>query len=128
VDPQTPYTNVILHIVYLGSSILWWYPFPRPKRRQEESEMDNKDQVSILPGTDGLAAFLKPDTHCLETKLHVLSVGPSAMEEHTEGNVDEESALYTASKLDLQEILQKHGISSSLTFDKKTNGEEDREK
>jgi hypothetical protein len=42
------------------------------------------------------------------------------MEEHTEGSVDGESTLYTSSKLDLQDILQKHGISSSLTFDEKT--------
>ena len=60
-------------------------------------------------GIDGPAAFLKPDAQDLETKLHVLSVGSSATEEDTEGNVDGESTLDTVSKPDLQEILQKHG-------------------
>lgn len=60
-------------------------------------------------GIDGPAAFLKPDAQDSETKLHVLSVGSSATEEDTEGSVDGESTLDTASKPDLQEILQKHG-------------------
>lgn len=60
-------------------------------------------------GIDGPAAFLKPDAQDSETKLHVISVGSSATEEDTEGSVDGESSLDTASKPDLQEILQKHG-------------------
>ncbi|XP_049738145.1 tubby-related protein 3 isoform X5 [Elephas maximus indicus] len=80
----------------------------------------------ILHGIDGPAAFLKPDTQDLETKLHVLSVGSSATEEDTEGSFDGESTLDTASKPDLQEILQKHGISGSLNFDEEeTDGEEE---
>ncbi|KAI6048340.1 TULP3 [Marmota monax] len=80
----------------------------------------------ILHGIDGPAAFLKPDAHDLETKLHVLSVGSSATEEDIEGSVDGESTLDTASKPDLEEILQKHGISSSLNFDEEdTDGEEE---
>uniref|UniRef100_A0A8C8ZTS1 Tubby-like protein n=1 Tax=Prolemur simus TaxID=1328070 RepID=A0A8C8ZTS1_PROSS len=71
----------------------------------------------ILHGIDGPAAFLKPD------KLHVLSVGSSATEEDTE------SALDTASKPGLQEILQKHGISGSLNFDEEeTDNEEEGKK
>ncbi|XP_006862833.1 PREDICTED: tubby-related protein 3 [Chrysochloris asiatica] len=80
----------------------------------------------ILHGIDGPAAFLKPDTQDLETKLHVLSVGSSATEEDTEGSIDGESTLDMASKPDLQEILQKHGISGSLNFDEEdTDGEEE---
>uniref|UniRef100_A0A8D2B668 TUB like protein 3 n=1 Tax=Sciurus vulgaris TaxID=55149 RepID=A0A8D2B668_SCIVU len=63
----------------------------------------------ILHGIDGPAAFLKSDAHDLEAKLHVLSVGSSATEEDTEGSIDGESTLDTASKPDLEEILQKHG-------------------
>uniref|UniRef100_A0A8D2ATP2 Tubby N-terminal domain-containing protein n=1 Tax=Sciurus vulgaris TaxID=55149 RepID=A0A8D2ATP2_SCIVU len=66
----------------------------------------------ILHGIDGTAAFLKSDAHDLEAKLHVLSVGSSATED-TEGSIDGESTLDTASKPDLEEILQKHGISST---------------
>ncbi|XP_036764063.2 tubby-related protein 3 isoform X2 [Manis pentadactyla] len=80
----------------------------------------------ILHGIDGPAAFLRPDAQDLETKLHVLSVGPSAAEESTEGSAGGESTLDTASKPDLQEILQKHGISGSLNFDEEeTDGEEE---
>ncbi|XP_036157605.1 tubby-related protein 3 isoform X3 [Myotis myotis] len=79
----------------------------------------------ILHGIDGPAAFLKPDAQDSETKVHVLSVGSSATEEDTEGSVDGESTLDTASKPDLQEILQKHGISGSLNFDEETDGEEE---
>ncbi|KAF6122425.1 TUB like protein 3 [Phyllostomus discolor] len=82
----------------------------------------------ILHGIDGPAAFLKPDVQDLETKFHVLSVGSSATEEDTEGSVDGESTLDTASKSDLQEILQKHGISGSLNFDEETDGEEEGKK
>ncbi|XP_012379786.1 tubby-related protein 3 isoform X1 [Dasypus novemcinctus] len=80
----------------------------------------------VLHGIDGPAAFLKPDAQDLETKLHVLSVGSSATEEDTEGNGDGESPSDTASKPDLQEILQRHGISGSLNFDEEeTDGEEE---
>lgn len=65
------------------------------------------------PGIDGPAAFLKPDAQDSETKLHVLAVGSSATEEDTEGSVEGESTLDTASKPDLQEILQKHGEDQS---------------
>jgi hypothetical protein len=47
VDPQTPPSDVVLHGVYLGSSLLRGYTFHRPKRRQEESEMEHKDKISI---------------------------------------------------------------------------------
>ncbi|KAK2492346.1 hypothetical protein MC885_009558 [Smutsia gigantea] len=101
VEPHTPHNDVILHGVCLGN-------------------------ISSSAGIDGPAAFLRPVAQDLETKLHVLSVGPSAAGESTEGSAGGESTLDTASKPDLQEILQKHGISGSLNFDEEeTDGEEE---
>ncbi|XP_073078984.1 tubby-related protein 3 isoform X4 [Manis javanica] len=101
VEPHAPHSNVILHGVCLGN-------------------------ISSFAGIDGPAAFPRPDAQDLETKLHVLSVGPSAAEESTESSAGGESTLDTASKPDLQEILQKHGISGSLNFDEEeTDGEEE---
>ncbi|XP_023564152.1 tubby-related protein 3 [Octodon degus] len=82
----------------------------------------------ILHGIDGPAAFLKPDAHDVETKLHILSVGSSATEEDTEVSVGEESTINCTSKQDLQEILQKHGLSGSLNFDEESDDEEEGEK
>lgn len=79
----------------------------------------------ILHGIDGPAAFLKPDARDVEAKPHVLSVGSSATEEDTEGIVDEKSSISCTSKQDLQEILQKHGLSGSLNFDEETDEEEE---
>lgn len=63
-----------------------------------------------LLGIDGPAAFLKPEAPGLESKPHVLSVGSPASEEATDGSAGGESPpVETASKPDLQEILQKHG-------------------
>ncbi|MBZ3875089.1 Tubby-related protein 3 [Sciurus carolinensis] len=94
----------------------------KPRGSDEHAPLDDV----ILHGIDGIAAFLKSDAHDLEAKLHVLSVGSSATEEDTEGSIDGESTLDTASKPDLEEILQKHGISSSLNFDEEEiNGEEE---
>jgi hypothetical protein len=106
VDPQTPYTNVILHIVYLGSSILWWYPFPRPKRRQEESEMENKDQVSI-PSRHWWYSCLPEARYSLFGNQTACSLsGLLCCGRAHWRKCDGESALDTAFELDLQELLQ----------------------
>ncbi|XP_027450965.1 tubby-related protein 3 isoform X1 [Zalophus californianus] len=103
---------------------------PRGSKEQTPLVEPHTPQNDVtLQGIDGPAALLKPDAQDLETKLHVLSVGSSATEEDTEGSVDGESTLETVSKPDLQEILQKHGISSSLNFDEEeTDGEEEGKK
>lgn len=62
-----------------------------------------------LLGIDGPAAFLKPEAQDPESKPRVLSVGSPPPEEGTEGSADGDSPVETASKPDLQEILQKHG-------------------
>ncbi|XP_019320389.2 tubby-related protein 3 isoform X6 [Panthera pardus] len=104
----------------------------KPRGSEEQTplvEPHTPQNDVILRGIDGPAAFLKPDAQDLETKLHVLSVGSSATEEDTEGSVDGESTVDTAPKPDLQEILQKHGISGSLNFDEEeTDGEEEGKK
>lgn len=84
----------------------------KPRASEEQTplvEPQTPHNDVVLQGIDGPAAFLKPDAQDSETKLHVISVGSSATEEDTEGSVDGESSLDTASKPDLQEILQKHG-------------------
>ncbi|KAM7116936.1 tubby-related protein 3 isoform 2-T2 [Molossus nigricans] len=100
----------------------------KPRGSEEQTplvEPHTPHNSVTLHGIDGPAAFLRQDTQDSETRLHVLSVGSSATEEDTEGSVDGESTLDTASKPDLQEILQKHGISGSLNFDEETDGEEE---
>uniref|UniRef100_A0A8I3PRQ7 Tubby N-terminal domain-containing protein n=1 Tax=Canis lupus familiaris TaxID=9615 RepID=A0A8I3PRQ7_CANLF len=84
----------------------------KPRGSEEQTplvEPHTPQNEVILHGIDGPAAFLKPDAQDLETKLHVVSVDSSAVEEDTEGSVDGEGTLDTVSKPDLQEILQKHG-------------------
>uniref|UniRef100_A0A8C0Z622 Tubby-like protein n=1 Tax=Canis lupus familiaris TaxID=9615 RepID=A0A8C0Z622_CANLF len=104
----------------------------KPRGSEEQTplvEPHTPQNEVILHGIDGPAAFLKPDAQDLETKLHVVSVDSSAVEEDTEGSVDGEGTLDTVSKPDLQEILQKHGISGSLNFDEEeTDGEEEGKK
>lgn len=59
------------------------------------------------PGIDGPAAFLKPDAQDPDTRLRVLSAGPSEAE--PEGSADGGGDVDPPSKPDLQEILQLHG-------------------
>ncbi|XP_074125385.1 tubby-related protein 3 isoform X2 [Sminthopsis crassicaudata] len=80
----------------------------------------------VLHGIDGPAAFMKPEAQDLRTKLHVLSVGSSTTEEEPETDLDGENIVDSVPKPDLQELLQKRGISDSLNFDEEaTDGEEE---
>ncbi|XP_057559987.1 tubby-related protein 3 isoform X4 [Hippopotamus amphibius kiboko] len=112
-------------------------PEARPRRSKPRGSEEHTPLVEpqaphsgvVLHGIDGPAAFLKPDAQDVETKLHVLSVGSSVTEEDTEGSADGEGTWDPACKPDLQEILQKHGISGSLNFDEEeTDGEQGEEK
>ncbi|XP_039092231.1 tubby-related protein 3 isoform X3 [Hyaena hyaena] len=90
---------------------------PNPEARLRRSKPRGSEEQTPL---------VEPHTPQNDVILHV---GSSATEEDTEGSADGESTMDTAPKPDLQEILQKHGISGSLNFDEEeTDGEEEGKK
>ncbi|XP_055973762.1 tubby-related protein 3 [Sorex fumeus] len=95
--------------------------FRRPKLRRGEEQTplveSGPHREAILPGIDGPAAFMKPDVQDLEMELPVLAVDSPAAEVDTEGHAGQTNTVDAVPKQDLQEVLQKHGISGSLNFD-----------
>ncbi|XP_054854642.1 tubby-related protein 3 [Eublepharis macularius] len=79
----------------------------------------------VLHGIDGPAVFLKPEIQDLGAKLQIISVGSSTTEDDTKPKNVEETSVDAASKMDLQDILQKRGISGSMNFDEEDTDDEE---
>nr|XP_004610657.1 unnamed protein product [Sorex araneus] len=95
--------------------------FRRPKLRRGEEQTplveSGPRREAVLPGIDGPAAFMKPEAPDLETELPVPAADSPAADEDASGHAGQTSPGDTVPKQDLQEVLQKHGISGSLNFD-----------
>uniref|UniRef100_A0A8D0EDH2 Tubby-like protein n=1 Tax=Salvator merianae TaxID=96440 RepID=A0A8D0EDH2_SALMN len=82
----------------------------------------------ILHGIDGPACILKSETQELSGKLQVISLGSSTTEDNAEPENVEEIPVPKAAKKDLQDMLQKRGISGSMNFDEEETDEEEETK
>ncbi|XP_061438552.1 tubby-related protein 3 isoform X2 [Rhineura floridana] len=79
----------------------------------------------ILHGINGPAVFLKPEIQESEAKLQIISLGSSTKDDDREQKKIEENPKAKASNINLQDILQKQGISGSMNFDEEDTEEEE---
>ncbi|RXM34092.1 Tubby-related protein 3, partial [Acipenser ruthenus] len=102
----------------------------KPRRSEEqaplvESRLSINSDV-ILDGIDGPAAFLTAEVPDLGTKVEILSVSQSPPSEDGDRDGDRETLLKPSSKPDIQDIMQKRGISGSLNFDEEDSDDEEK--
>ncbi|XP_069048239.1 tubby-related protein 3 isoform X10 [Lepisosteus oculatus] len=103
----------------------------KPRRSEEqaplvESRLSITSDV-ILDGIDGPAAFMNSEVPDLSTKVQILSVSQSPPTEEVDRDGDTETLLEPSAKSDIQDILQKRGISGSLNFDEDSDEEAEEE-
>ncbi|XP_060103272.1 tubby-related protein 3 [Heteronotia binoei] len=82
----------------------------------------------VLHGIDGPAVFLSSELQGLEAERQIISVGSLTTEDDTKPENTEETSGDSTSKMDLQDILQKRGISGSMNFDEDTDEEKEARK
>ncbi|XP_072340790.1 tubby-related protein 3-like isoform X6 [Scyliorhinus torazame] len=88
----------------------------KPKRCEEQSPLvESRNNITsnrILDGIDGPGAFISNEVQEVSTKIQILSVGQSV----TACN-EVEAFLGSASKPDIQEVMEQRGISGSMNFE-----------
>ncbi|XP_041113108.1 tubby-related protein 3-like isoform X3 [Polyodon spathula] len=102
----------------------------KPRKSEEqaplvESQLSITSDV-ILDGIDGPAAFLTAEVPDLGTKVEILSVSQSTPSEDGDRDGDRETLLKPSSKPDIQDIMQKRGISGSLNFDEEDSDDDEK--
>nr|XP_056711878.1 tubby-related protein 3 [Euleptes europaea] len=78
----------------------------------------------VLHGIDGPAISLTPEASGWATKQQVISVGSSTAEDNAKPGDREEASADASPKMNLQDMLQKRGISGSMNFDEEDTDEE----
>ncbi|XP_043565345.1 tubby-related protein 3-like isoform X3 [Chiloscyllium plagiosum] len=89
----------------------------KPKRCEEQSPLvESRNNVTsnrILDGIDGPGAVISNEVQEVNTKIQILSVGQSM----TAPSDEVEAVLDSASKPDIQELMEQRGISGSMNFE-----------
>ncbi|XP_041111192.1 tubby-related protein 3-like isoform X4 [Polyodon spathula] len=102
----------------------------KPRKSEEQAPLvESRLSISsdvILDGIDGPAAFLTVEVPDLGTKVEILSVSQSPPSEDGDRDGDRETLLKPSSKPDIQDIMQKRGISGSLNFDEEDSDDEEK--
>ncbi|XP_060695381.1 tubby-related protein 3-like isoform X3 [Hemiscyllium ocellatum] len=89
----------------------------KPKRCEEQSPLvefrNNITSNRLLDGIDGPGAIISNEVQEVNTKIQILSVGQSM----TAPSDEVEAVLDSASKPDIQEVMEQRGISGSMNFE-----------